>query len=376
MMKINFSVKPEESVHAFYLFFLIAGVQIGTGILGVPRYVFEHSRQDAWLSVFIAYVGMLVIVSIMFTILSRYPKSDIFGIQVDLFGNLFGKLLGVGYLLFLILELLTVLLNYINIVRVFIFPTFPVSVLSVILLTLIGYSVLGGFRVLVGAVFLFFIMSMWMVLLVYDPISRMESSHFFPMFDASFIDLLKGAQATSYTFFGLETLFVIMPFISSRHKAKHSVFLGVTFTAFFVLFTTIISIGYYSPNDISKMEWPVLSLFKSVSFSFLERFDYLIIAEWMMVIVPTGVIITWVILHGTERIFKIPKKKTWYTIAFILLILCIVIKTDEQIQKTNDLVSKIGFWIVFVYPIILLPIVLVKTKKKENKGVDNHEKAQ
>lgn len=375
-MKINFSVKAGESVHAFYLFFIIIGIQIGVGILGTPRYVFEESRQDAWLSIMIAYLGMLLVASVMFVILFRYPKTDIFGIQVALFGKWFGKFLGTAYLLFFTLELLSVFLTYIEVIQVFLFPTFPTSILTMLLLILVGYTVLGGFRVVVGLVFIFSILASWVIFLVYDPISRMESAHFFPMFEASLIDLLKGAKKTSYTFLGLEILFLVFPFIGNQHKAKRPVFLGLTVTAFLVLISTIISIGYFSPNDFARMDWPVLSLFKSVSFSFIERFDYLIIAEWMMVIVPTTALLLWAILHGTERLFQVPQKKTFIFVGSILLILCLVINTDLKIQKTTDFVANIGFWIVYVYPIILLPIVLLKTKKNAVKDVSNDKKMQ
>lgn len=373
-LKINFSVKPSESIHAFYLFFIIIGIQIGAGILGTPRHIFEESRQDAWLSILIAYLVMLLVVSVMFIILERYPKTDVFGIQVMLFGKWFGKLLGVGYLFLFTLELFSVLLTYIEIVQIFLFPTIPNVLLALLLLILIGYTVLGGFRVLIGVVFLFTILSSWVIWLAYDPISRMETAHFFPMFDASLIELLKGARTTSYTFFGLEILFLILPFISNRHKAKRPVFLGLTFTTFFVLLTTIISIGYYSSNDLMRTDWPVLSLFKSVSFSFIERFDYLIITEWMMVILPTASLLMWAILHGTERLFQVPQKRTLLFMTCILLVLSYFINEDFQIQKITDFVAKIGFWIVYVYPIILLPIVLFKTRKNAVKDVSHDKK--
>lgn len=375
-LKINFSVKASESIHAFYLFFIIVGIQIGAGILGTPRHVFAESRQDAWLSIIIAYIAMVAVVAVMFIILHRYPKTDIFGIQVELFGQWFGKLLGIGYLIFFTLELFSVIFTYIEIVQIFLFPTFPTYLLAFLLLTLIGYAVLGGFRVLIGLVFLFTFLSSWVIFLAYDPISRMESAHFFPMFEASLVDLLKGARITSYTFLGLEILFLVLPFVSNREHAKRPVFLGLSFTAFFVLFTTVISIGYYSPNDFGRMDWPVLSLFKSVSFSFIERFDYLIIAEWMMVILPTAALLMWAILHGTERLFQVSQRKTFFVIAGLLLLVSIFVTADFQIQLATDVVAQIGFWIVYVYPIILLPIVLFKTRKNAKKEGSNDKKTQ
>ena len=81
------------------------------------------------------------------------------------------------------------------------------------------------------------------------------------------------------------------------------------------------------------MDWPVLSLFKSVSFTFIERFDYLVIIEWIMVVVPTMVLLMWAITYGTKRIYAIPQKTTLYVVAILLLTTSSFIKRDDTIQR-------------------------------------------
>ncbi|MBO1911626.1 GerAB/ArcD/ProY family transporter, partial [Microvirga sp. 3-52] len=182
-MKVNLTIKPGQSIRAFYLIFIIVGIQVGVGILGVPRYIFAVAHQDAWVSIIIAFAYMLIVTWAMFIILNKYENADIFGIQVDIFGRWIGKLLGTIYLLFFMVEFLSVLLNYIEIVQVFIFPTITTFIMGLLLLLLVIYSVQGGIRVVVGTVFIFSLLSPWIFLLLYDPISRMEVTHFFPMFD-------------------------------------------------------------------------------------------------------------------------------------------------------------------------------------------------
>lgn len=367
-MEVNIKIKKNLGIRAFQLFFIIIGAQIGVGILAAPRYIFEYSHQDAWVSVLIAFLYMLVVLSAMFIILNQYENADIFGIQVDIFGKWFGKLLGGIYILYFVASLLSILLSYIEVIQLFIYPTMPSFVMGLLLLILIVYSVLGGIRVVVGVVFLFVLLSPWVFILLYDSITRMEISHFQPMFDASITDLLKGARTTSYSFLGLETLFIIYPFIENKENAKIPAYLGVVASTFLVLITTIISIGYYSPNDFELMDWPVLSLFKSVSFSFMERFDYFVIAEWMMVIIPTTVLLMWSITYGSKRLYAIPQKTTLYAVAFLLLVSVSITIKDYQIHKILNIITHVGFWIAFVYPLVLLPIVLIKKKWQRHKG--------
>jgi len=367
-MEVNLQVKPGLRIRAFYLFFIIPSIQVGVGVLGAPRYIFAEARQDAWLSILIAFVYIIIVAWVMFIILNQYKNTDIFGIQVDIFGKWIGKLLGTIYIVFFAAELLSVLLTYVEIVQIFLYPTIPTLVMGLILMILVVYSVLGGIRVIVGVVFLFVLATPWVFILLYDPITRMEILHFHPMFQASATDLLKGAKATAYTFLGLEMLFILYPFIENKKNAKLPVYLGLSVSALLVLVTTIISIGYYSPYGLDKMDWAVLSLFKSVSLAFLERFDYIIIAEWMMITVPTMIFLMWGVTHGLKRLYSIRQKKTVYVVAVLVLSISYFFKTDYSIQKFTDVVSMVGFWIIFVYPIVLLPIVLIKKQWKKRKG--------
>lgn len=367
-MEVNIKIKKNLRFRAFLLFFIIIGAQTGVGILGAPRYIFEYARQDSWVSVIIAFLYMLIVLWAMFLILNQYENADIFSIQVDIFGKWLGKLLGSIYILFFIAALISILLSYIEVIQLFLYPSMPSFVMGLLLLILVVYSVLGGIRVVVGVVFIFALLSPWIFILLYDPITRMEIAHFQPMFEASMTDLIKGARTTAYSFIGLEILFVIYPFIENKQQAKLPAYLGATISALLILITTIISIGYYSPYDFELMDWPVLILFKSVSFSFLERFDYIVMAEWMMVTIPTMVLLMWSITYGSKRLFAIPQKSTLYVVAFLSLAIVSFISKDYQIHKISDIITQVGFWIVFVYPLVLLPIVLIKKKWQRHKG--------
>src|SRR5699024_679317 len=146
----------------------------------------------------------------------------------------------------------------------------------------------------------------------------------------------------------------------NKKKAKLPVYLGLSVSALLVLVTTIISIGYYSPYDLNKMDWADLSLFKSVSLAFLERFDYIIVAEWMMITVPTMIFLMWWVTHGVKRLYVISKKRILYVMAVHVLTLSYFFKTDYFIQIPTNFISMVGFWINFVCPIVLLPRALIK----------------
>src|SRR5690625_7052584 len=107
-MEVNLQVKPGLRIRAFYLFFIIPSIQVGVGVLGAPRYIFAEARQDAWLSILIAFVYIIIVAWVMFIILNQYKNTDIFGIQVVIFAKWYVMLFDTIYIVFFVAELLYV----------------------------------------------------------------------------------------------------------------------------------------------------------------------------------------------------------------------------------------------------------------------------
>ncbi|SHG20564.1 GerAB/ArcD/ProY family transporter [Ornithinibacillus halophilus] len=371
-MDISPKIRNNLKVRPLYILFMIFGLQVGVGIMGAPRFIFMESMQDSWISILIAWAAMVIVIYVMFQILKQYPNADIFGIQVDLFGKWVGSILGTIYILFFLASLLSVLLTYVNVIQLFLYPTFPPIIIGSSVLLLAHYCVIGGVRSVVGAAFLFSVLPLWLLFLLYDPITRMDWYHFLPVFQSSIPELLKGAKSTTYTLTGFEILFVFYPFLTKKNKVLKPALFGVTATTILLLIFMIISIGYFSPDELKKDDWATLTLFKSVSYPFIERLDYIVVVGWMMVILPNLVILLWASSYGLKRLYRIKQKSSLHVTFVVLIVLVGFIKENHIIYKITDYVSQVSFWLIFVYPLILLPIVLIKKKwlSKKKKGSD------
>ncbi|WP_371069814.1 GerAB/ArcD/ProY family transporter [Sediminibacillus sp. JSM 1682029] len=367
MNPTNLTIKPTMRIKAFYLFFIMTSIQTGSGIMGVPRYIYMQSKQDAWISVLIAGVLVHIVLAAMFAILNHYENTDILGVQTDLFGKWIGKLLGTIYIIYFFFVLLSVTMDYIQVVQTFIFSRLSAWVLASVLVLLIVYAVMSGLRVAVGITFIFFFLSLWLLVFLYKSVTYMEITHFQPFLSASPLELLQGARHTSYSYLGMEILFFIYPFISNKEKAKLATHLGLGMTTFLILLVTVISIGYFSPGELPEQIWPVLVLFKIVEYSVVGRFDVLVVTEWMMVILPNMILLAWMISHITKRLYHVQQRKVLMVVAILLLIGAGITKHEYFILQFINGVAASGFWIAFVYPIILLPMVWLKGKWKKSK---------
>ncbi|WP_047979844.1 GerAB/ArcD/ProY family transporter [Ornithinibacillus contaminans] len=367
-MEINQTIKPNLQIRAFYMFFIFIGVQIGVGIIGAPRFIYAAAERDSWISILIAFVYTCLVVWVMLLTLKQYPNADFFGIHVDIFGVWLGKLLATLYILYHAFSFLSILLTYIEVVQIFLYQALPNIVITGLIILIVGYAVMGGIRIVVGATFLFFLMTFWLLFILYDPFIRMDWDNLLPLFQSSFPQIIEGTKATAYTISGFEILYILYPFIQNKNKLKVPIFLGLSFTFIVLLVVTIISIGYFSPIGLKSVNWALLILFKSASFTFIERLDYIVICAWMLVILPNLIILLWSMTYGIKRLYKIPQRITLYIVIAFMLIVVNFFQYDYQISNFTDLTAKLAFWIVFIYPFVLYLLVILKKKFKKRKG--------
>lgn len=363
-MDIYLQINSNARIRAFYLFFIVVSTQIGVGVMSGPRPIFLDAQQDSWIAVLISYAAMVMVTCVMLFILKSYGNTDIFGVQVDIFGTWVGKILGTIYILHFAVSLLVVLVTYMDVVELFLFPQISTWVLGFLLLSLVTYCVAGGLRSIIGVVFIFFIFSHLLLLLLYKPVSLIDTTHYQPVLQASMIDLLKGAKSTTYMLTGFEVIFLLYPFIQNKKQVWRPMLLGITWSVVILLINTLIAIGYFSAHQLETEEWAVLSLFKIVNLPFIARFDVIVIAVWMMIILATMMLFMWGIIQGMKRLYHVPKRMTLYTASLIFFVLGGFIDDHHQIILLNNQANNIAFWIIFVYPFVLLPIVQFKKWKQ------------
>lgn len=369
-MGIQPQISKGEQFRAFYIFFIISAMQLGVGMIGTPRIVFNAAGHDAWISILLAYLLLLLLVFVMLYILKQYKNMDIIAIQEDLFGKFISKVLGTVYILYFSAEILSILVTYIEIIRVFIFPDSSPFVLGCMLIILIIYSSIGGIRIIVGVAFIFLLLSHWIFFLLPVPMADMNFQHFLPVMDRSIGDIFKGTTATAYTFLGVEILFFFYPFIQNKKNIRLPIILGISWSTLVVLLTTVISIGYFSATQLERRVWPVLNLFKIQSSPFIERLDYVVVAEWMMMSIPHLILLMWGVTYAAKRMYKIPTTYSLYFVSGILLLAIPFFKNHFQIQYLIDGVRVLGIGVVYIYPFILLPLVVMKKQwQKRKKGV-------
>lgn len=359
------TVKKNSVVMSAYLvFFIVHTNQTGVGIAGVQRIIFLEAGQDAWISIILSYMGMAVVVYAMCYILKSFQSKDLFQIHKLLFGKWIGNGLNFIIVIYLLAGLMSILLGYTEIVQAWVFPDLNTWAIVLLLLLISIYGVYGGLKTIVGVSFLGFFLTIWLVFMLVVPLRYMDWTNFLPMMEASPKEMLMGAYKTSFTVLGLEILLFVYPYIRDKEKVHRYAQLGVFFTFVLIFSVMFVALGYYSGEQLEKTIWATLSMFKIVQFPNLERFEFLAVSLWLVIILPNTLFMLWAASKGLKRIFNGRQKSFVLICTLIVYISSCFFQKRIQINEFVDVVGLFGFYTIFLYPLPLAVIVFFRNKMK------------
>lgn len=363
-------------VNTMLLVFVIFSMQVGVGIQGFQRVIYMEAKHDAWISVILSGVATAIVGFIMVKTLKAYENTDLYGIQYDVLGKWFGNMLNILFVIYFLGGFHIIVRNYIEVIQAWIFPEVPDWLISLTLLYLVYYGLNGGLRTVVGVCFFSVGLSFWLILLLAYPFQFANLDYLFPMFEASIPEILRGTKQMTFTVVGFEIIYVIYPFLKEKDKVHKYMQVGLFFTTILYLTIMVVSLAYFSGGQLERTIWGTLSLLTIVRFPFIERFEYVAITFWVLLIMPNLMLYMWAATRGISRVFgKKEQKVSWKLLIFLFLTLLYPL-TRVQINMMNDYFAKGAFYIVFIYPFLLFGAVLVKKKffrKKDEANVQKNE---
>jgi spore germination protein AB len=154
------------------------------------------------------------------------------------------------------------------------------------------------------------------------------------------------------------------PYIKEGAKSQKWAHIGVGLTTLIYLFITIISLGYFSEKQVINQVWPTLTLWKIVEMPFVERFEYIGITSWVLMILPNICLLFWASSRGIKLIFNVNQRKALYYLLLFVLSLSFFLKGRERMEILNTWVSNFGFVLSFIYIPLLFVLYLIISKIK------------
>ncbi|OPA75091.1 spore gernimation protein [Paenibacillus selenitireducens] len=354
--------------NAFMLLFLLSNVQIGVGIFGFQRYIYNESKHDAWLSVILIGIVTHLIMWIMIATLKKHESFDLFDIHRSLFGKWIGSVISICLMIYFIINMTAIIRTYIEAVQSWIFPDFPTWLLSLILLVLMVYGSLGGIRVILQLSFICFFLILGTLILFYYPLQYAEWRRILPIYNTTMQHLLSGAKKMGFTIAGFEIIYFVYHHVKDKNKVMRYAQGSILFTNLLYLIIMIISIVYFSENQMPKTIWGSINLLKIIKYPFLERIEFIAIPFWMFVVVPGLMMLAWVLLRGTSKLFGWNQKLTLYGLAGVVFIASIFFQNRRQIDQLNDFIGEFSIIVSYLYPCLLFVLTYAAAWWRNRKG--------
>ncbi|MDR6120682.1 spore germination protein AB [Bacillus sp. SLBN-46] len=357
---------PEKAkVSPFLVFFLVHTMQLGIGVLGFQRIIALTAGYDAWISVIFAGLSIHIIIWMMYKILETVD-GDIITAHSFVFGKKIGKLLSLPFVLYFLMIALTTLRTFIEVVQVWMFQDMSTFWYSFAFCGLAIYIIFGGFRTVTGVAFFGVVLPAYLILTFFFTIPYADVQNLLPIFDHSLKDLAMASYQMSLTYLGYEVLLFIYPYIKDPQKSKKWAHLGALYTTVLYTLLTIVTFIYFSEGQLQKNIWATLTMWKVVEMPFVERFEYIGIANWNIIILPNFCIALWCGSRIVKRVTTIKQKYGVLLLAMATLIFINFFKSREQINTIIDYTGKIAFFLNYGYiPLLFFLVLIVKKVKKK-----------
>ncbi|HYK74915.1 MAG TPA: GerAB/ArcD/ProY family transporter [Pseudoneobacillus sp.] len=362
---MSVSIPEKSKISHFLVFYLISSMQIGIGVLGFQRIIAKSVGYDGWISVIVAGLAIHASIFMMYKILETVD-GDFISAHTYLLGEKLGKLISFLFQFYFILLSIAVLRTYIEVVQVWMFPEFSVFWYSLAYLVLVVYIIYGGFRTVAGIAFFGTILPSYLILTFGYTIPYADYHNLFPVFDHKISEFLKASRDMSLTYLGYETFLIYYPYLKDPKKSKKWAHLSILSTTLLYTVLTIVTFSYFSDKQLEKTVWATLTMWKIVELPFVERFEYLGIANWSLIILPNLCISIWCASRILKRTINIRQKKGVIIICLVILVTINFFESRDQINTLNDMTGKIGFYFHYIYiPILFFAVLIAKKVKKK-----------
>ena len=300
---------------------------VGTSTLLLPA---NYGRQDTWLSILIAAAAALLALVVWFSLGGRFPGKTPFGYAKDIFGPVFGTLIGVVYLLYFTHLSSLVLRNVTEMYATSILTRTPPVVFVGTMALLSAWIVRAGLEPLArtGELLVPFL-GIGMPVLIALAFATPGLTHFeflLPVLERGMTPVLRQALCLlAFPFGELVVFLFIAPATAHPERAGRLLAVAVVAGAAALVFVFIRNLVTVGPNELVRLSFPSLTTIREIMLGqFLQRIEVLGILQW-----TAGSFVKLALTHyaavlGAVEVFSLEDPRpVAVPLAFLISVLCI-----------------------------------------------------
>lgn len=360
-----------ESLTNRQIVFIIFGVLVGYGVMGLPKNVAENAGTGGWFTLIIT-----TAITIFFTYIITYlgyvhKNKTIYEYSEILTGKIITYIFISIYIIYYFLVFSMVARISCETIKLTILVKTPLWVLCFIFLFTAYYALIKRLRVIArlcevyGVIIITMATIMHLVMFTQGEIINMR-----PFFVIEDIPIyLKASIKLIFPFLGIEIL-TIIPFDKNNNKKifKYTAFM-VAFIGFLYILVAESCISVMGVDGIIYYNDALLATIRRIdiqSLQFIRRLDGIFLNLWIMTVFCTMTIWGYGATLLLSKLFnKIHFNLLSFIVVFIAYIISQIPATFEQVQKILEYMSYYGLVVMVIIPAILFYITKVKEYDKK-----------
>lgn len=350
----------------------VPSVIIGVGILSLPREIAIVTLfSDGWVSILLAGIIVTIFAVMATKVAMSFPDQSFLSYTSYLVTK------PVAFLFLVIIFLIALVfcaystryIAYIS--QQYLFEHTPIEAIALSFLLVLVYAVSGSRAGLFRLNLLFLPIILFIFLLVaLLNVTRIEISHYLPLFKTDLKGYLLGIKQSMTAFLGFEIVLIYAMLVKNPKKITKKIIIGMGIPIIFYIMIFLMTIGIFGNIVTANLEYPTIELAKRVDVpgGILERIDPFVFAIWTMAIFTTAAMMFDVCIFLLSSIFrKINKRILTFIFSPIIFYLSTFPFQLDQIKKVNDFIGEVSAICLMTIIFILFIMTKIRSgKKSEN----------
>lgn len=343
------------------LTYIIIGATIGVGLLTLPDTVGSEAKQDSWMAVAI---GALLPLTGLFAVSlmnSRLPDLTLAEYAERVLGKWLGKVLTLLFIGYTIAYSALVARIFVNILKIYLFPTTPTWALVSLILVAAAYLASKDVRVLGRVCELMFWEAEVLFFSLFMAIPNIDISFYRPVGESGLMQVLQGAYKAIFSFLGMEILLVVYPLVQRKKDVIKAGIAAVFMVSFIYLSVLLTTLGVFGPDVLGKIRFSLMMLLKTYEAPIIQRAEFFFIVFYVFIAFQPVATMYFAGRFTTEKLLGVlsPVKVTLALFPFILLVALLPHNFEEAVALSNKL-SFLGFVFLIIVPMILWIVAVIR----------------
>ncbi|RID83696.1 amino acid permease [Peribacillus asahii] len=343
---------------------------IGVGVLPLPLFAVRAGETGAPLvtlfGIGIAAIGLFIITKLGI----RHPSKTIITYSEEILGKWLGKVCSIFVIIFFTILTALAAREFGTVVTTSVLIETPLDVTVIVMLVLAAISARNNINVF-AYIHNFYVPIILAPVLIVVAVSLKNANILYlrPLIGSDFKEMFFGALTVAALFQGSFIMTLIIPAMKQPKKAMKASIWAILISGGLYLLLVIATVAVFGTEEIKQLFWPTLELARTTSLpgNILQRLDIVFLSVWVTAVFTTIFASYYLTIYSIKQFFRLQDHKmlSYFILPFVY-ILAMLPEDIFQMYEIIRYVGRIGLSITILYPLFLLILDVLKSKRRKH----------